>query len=275
MKKYSNKITSEELTREFETQLQEILEGTVNKDSIIEKAKNELTSILDDIEKNKLKVGEELYKSYRESRVVGKCKCGKNLILIDRPRGSTFVGCSGYPDCKSTYSMPMGATVLKATCEECGLPLISFGKPRQRACLDPKCGKDDSEPSNEIVGSCPECESDLIKRSGRYGEFIGCSGFPKCRFTKSLDEVEGENKTSKKSTGKVSVKKTAKKSPAKKTVKKSPAKKTVKKSPAKKTVKKSPAKKTAKKSTGKAGVKKTTRSAIKKTKTPAKKDQKK
>ena len=215
LKKYSNKITSEELTREFETELREILEGNEDKELIIDRAKVELTSILDDIENNKLKVGEELYKSYRESRVVGKCKCGKNLILIDRPRGSTFVGCSGYPECKSTYSMPMGATVLKATCDECGLPLISFGKPRQRACLDPKCGKDGSEPSNEIVGTCPECESDLIKRSGRYGEFIGCSGFPKCRFTKSLEENEGENKTQTKTTKKPAKKAAAKKATGK------------------------------------------------------------
>ena len=232
LKKYSNKITSEELTREFETQLHEILEGTEDKDLIIERAKVELTSILDDIENNKLKVGEELYKSYRESRVVGKCKCGKNLILIDRPRGSTFVGCSGYPDCKSTYSMPMGATVLKATCEKCGLPLISFGKPRQRACLDPKCGKEGVEPSNEIVGKCPECESDLIKRSGRYGEFIGCSGFPKCRFTKSLEE-DGENKTptktTKKSSKKVAAKKATSKSAVKKAKSKSAGKRAIKK----------------------------------------------
>ncbi len=240
LKKYSNKITSEELTREFETQLEEILEGTVDKDLIIERAKVEVNSILDDIENNKLKVGEELYKSYRESRVVGKCKCGKNLILIDRPKGSTFVGCSGYPDCKSTYSMPMGATVLKTICEECGLPMISFGKPRQRACLDPKCGKEDREPSNEIVGVCPECGSDLIKRSGRYGEFVGCSGFPKCRFTKSLEENEDEKKTidknqvkktkkaaAKKATGKTAVKKT-KKTANKTKTKKSATKKTKK-----------------------------------------------
>jgi DNA topoisomerase I len=240
LKKYSNKITSEELTREFETQLEEILEGTVDKDLIIERAKVEVNSILDDIENNKLKVGEELYKSYRESRVVGKCKCGKNLILIDRPKGSTFVGCSGYPDCKSTYSMPMGATVLKTICEECGLPMISFGKPRQRACLDPKCGKEDREPSNEIVGVCPECGSDLIKRSGRYGEFVGCSGFPKCRFTKSLEENEDEKKTidknqvkntkkaaAKKATGKTAVKKT-KKTTNKTKTKKSATKKTKK-----------------------------------------------
>ena len=241
LKKYSNKITSEELTREFESQLEEILEGTVDKDLIIERAKVEVNSILDDIENNKLKVGEELYRSYRESRVVGKCKCGQNLILIDRPKGSTFVGCSGYPDCKSTYSMPMGATVLKTTCEECGLPLISFGKPRQRACLDPKCGKEDREPSNEIVGVCPECGSDLIKRSGRYGEFVGCSGFPKCRFTKSLEENEGEKKT----TDKYQVKKTSKKAAAKKATDKTAVKKT--KKPTNKTkTKKSVAKKTKK-----------------------------
>lgn len=254
LKKYSNKITSEELTREFETRLEEIMGGNIDKDLIIEKAKVELTSILDDIEKNKVKIGEELYKSYRESRVVGKCKCGQNLILIDSPRGSTFVGCSGYPDCKSTYSMPMGATVLKTTCEDCGLPLISFGKPRQRACLDPKCGKEDREPTNEVVGVCPECESDLIKRSGRYGEFIGCSGFPKCKFTKSLDENKGDNKTksktavkktkkatAKKSTGKTAVKKTTKKAAGKKTpVKKSNAKATSKKKTTTKTTKKKP-----------------------------------
>ena len=246
LKKYSNKITSEELTREFETELREILEGNEDKELIIDRAKVELTSILDDIENNKLKVGEELYKSYRESRVVGKCKCGKNLILIDRPRGSTFVGCSGYPECKSTYSMPMGATVLKATCNECGLPLISFGKPRQRACLDPKCGKDGSEPSNEIVGTCPECESDLIKRSGRYGEFIGCSGFPKCRFTKSIEENEGENKTQTKTAKKPAKKAAAKKATGKTAVKKT---KTATKKSKTKSVTKRSAKKTASKKT--------------------------
>jgi len=252
LKDYSNKITSEELTREFETKLEEIMVGSINKDIIIDEAKIELTSILDDIEKNKLLIGEELYKSYRESRIVGKCKCGKNLILIDSPRGSAFVGCSGYPDCKSTYSMPKGAAVLKTTCEKCGLPLISFGKPRQRACLDPKCGKDEHEPTNEVVGKCPECESDLIKRAGRYGEFIGCSGFPKCRFTRSIDELEGgklpiESVTTNKakaaagkSTGKTAVKKASYKKRSKKKTNKSTTTKrsATKRSAIKKTTKK-------------------------------------
>ena len=41
----------------------------------------------------------------------------------------------------------------------------------------------------EVVGKCPECGRDLLKRSGRYGDFIGCSNFPRCRFTCSLDEL--------------------------------------------------------------------------------------
>lgn len=33
---------------------------------------------------------------------------------------------------------------------------------------------------------CPRCGSPLIKRKGKYGEFLGCSSFPKCRYTKKL-----------------------------------------------------------------------------------------
>lgn len=31
---------------------------------------------------------------------------------------------------------------------------------------------------------CPRCGKVLVKRQGKHGEFIGCSGFPKCRFIK-------------------------------------------------------------------------------------------
>lgn len=33
---------------------------------------------------------------------------------------------------------------------------------------------------------CPQCDGTLMERSGRNGRFIGCSNFPKCRFTKPL-----------------------------------------------------------------------------------------
>lgn len=33
---------------------------------------------------------------------------------------------------------------------------------------------------------CPKCGGDLVKRSGQYGEFYGCSNYPKCKYTKKI-----------------------------------------------------------------------------------------
>lgn len=38
---------------------------------------------------------------------------------------------------------------------------------------------------------CPECGSQLVIKHGRNGEFIGCSGFPKCKFTKAIIKGTG------------------------------------------------------------------------------------
>ena len=47
---------------------------------------------------------------------------------------------------------------------------------------------------------CPKCgESELLLRSGRFGNFVACSGFPKCKYTEQCDE-EG-NKVEKKEEG--------------------------------------------------------------------------
>ena len=39
-----------------------------------------------------------------------------------------------------------------------------------------------------IGRACPKCGSELLLRSGRYGNFIACSGFPKCKYTEQVDE---------------------------------------------------------------------------------------
>ncbi|MEA2007599.1 MAG: type I DNA topoisomerase, partial [Chloroflexota bacterium] len=44
----------------------------------------------------------------------------------------------------------------------------------------------------ESIGrECPKCGHDLVIRWGRYGKFIGCSDFPKCRYTEPLLEKIG------------------------------------------------------------------------------------
>ncbi|MBU1668621.1 type I DNA topoisomerase [bacterium] len=34
---------------------------------------------------------------------------------------------------------------------------------------------------------CPKCDSELLRRKGRFGEFIACSNFPKCKYTTDLE----------------------------------------------------------------------------------------
>lgn len=33
---------------------------------------------------------------------------------------------------------------------------------------------------------CPYCKSDLVKRTGKFGEFYGCKNYPKCKFTQKI-----------------------------------------------------------------------------------------
>lgn len=45
----------------------------------------------------------------------------------------------------------------------------------------------------EKVGeTCPECGGELVYRNSRYGKFISCSNFPKCRYTRPLENKQKE-----------------------------------------------------------------------------------
>lgn len=45
-------------------------------------------------------------------------------------------------------------------------------------------------PTGEI---CPECGGELLLRKGRFGEFVACSNFPKCKYTKNQNEAKQED----------------------------------------------------------------------------------
>ncbi len=48
------------------------------------------------------------------------------------------------------------------------------------------------EKTPELVGrDCPQCGQELLVRLGRFGKFIGCSGFPDCKHTEPLLERIG------------------------------------------------------------------------------------
>lgn len=45
----------------------------------------------------------------------------------------------------------------------------------------------EKEKAEEVEGKvCPQCGKPLVKRNGRYGSFVACSGFPRCRYTEKI-----------------------------------------------------------------------------------------
>src|SRR5246127_2993592 len=85
--------------------------------------------------------------------------CGRGVVLRNGPFGP-FMACPGYnedPPCK---------TVRRLTSREQQKPPVPIGEP------------------------CPVCGKDLVRRTGRFGEFVSCSGYPECKYIKQ-NLVEG------------------------------------------------------------------------------------
>jgi DNA topoisomerase-1 len=79
--------------------------------------------------------------------------CGRTMVLRNGPWGP-FMACPGYnddPPCK---------TIRKLT------------------------QKVQSKPPVVLEEPCPKCGKPLLQRDGQYGEFIACSGYPKCKYVK-------------------------------------------------------------------------------------------
>jgi restriction system protein len=45
----------------------------------------------------------------------------------------------------------------------------------------------DNEHSTAVEGVCPQCGNKLIQRNGKYGSFLGCSSYPDCGYTESVN----------------------------------------------------------------------------------------
>jgi DNA topoisomerase-1 len=79
--------------------------------------------------------------------------CGKEMVLKNGPFGP-FMSCPDYsadPPCR---------TIRKLT------------------------QKVQQKPPVQLDEACPKCGKPLLQRDGQYGEFIACSGYPKCKYVK-------------------------------------------------------------------------------------------
>jgi DNA topoisomerase-1 len=135
-------------------------------------------------------------------------KCNSKMV-IKMSRKGEFLACSNYPKCKNAKSFEKDAdgnikvieqTIEKSgiVCEKCGKEMLikHSNKGEFLACSGyPKCknaksftrdseGKIIIEEPKTLEETCPKCQSKLVERKGKYGTFIACSNYPKCRFIK-------------------------------------------------------------------------------------------
>jgi DNA topoisomerase-1 len=148
-----------------------------------------------------------------------KCElCGSPLVLKWGKFG-TFFACSAYdkknpasctftrenfaakPDLNTPEAQEAGET--EEYCENCGRVMVLrrglFGP--FMSCPgyndDPPCKtfrklsqKQQQKPPEPTGEDCPVCGKPLVLRQGAYGEFVSCSGYPKCKYIKQ-NLIEG------------------------------------------------------------------------------------
>ncbi len=78
----------------------------------------------------------------------------------------------------SSYRGAKGVHMNLGTCKECAA---------NNPAAKPSYRSEESAPKMVYVRMiCPDCGSRLVEKNGINGRFIGCSGFPKCRYTRSI-----------------------------------------------------------------------------------------
>jgi len=157
LEKNSPIIIDEKLTREFEDEVEQIGKAKnleKKKESILNKAEKSINKIEKDFRKHQKKIGKDLAKAntafikeqQKENQIMPcpKCKKGKLRILYNKKFKRYFVGCSNYPKCKTTYSLPPNGLIKKAEkeCKECKWQMmlrIQAGKRPWEFCFNPDC----------------------------------------------------------------------------------------------------------------------------------------
>jgi DNA topoisomerase-1 len=193
-------IMDVEFTAGVETKLDEIEEGNLDWVGVIGEFwthfESELAEAVSKMEKVK--------KAPLETSEV--CpNCGRQLVIRDSKFGQ-FLGCSGYPECKTVVSKGLGEP---CPVPGCGGTIVEEkpGGTRYRCSNYPNClyvsrangvGNNGSDTEPEPLDQlCPKCGKPLVRRSGKFGDFFGCSGYPKCRTVISIPKENNEGAVAK------------------------------------------------------------------------------
>ncbi len=167
-------IVDYDFTAKMEEDLDDIADGKKKWQPIIKEFYEPFAKNL------KLKEKELTKKELTEEKTDETCeKCGSPMV-IKVGRYGRFLACSNYPKCKNAKKInSAGEAVVK-------------------------------EPPKLLDEKCPECGANLVLRKSRYGEFKGCSAYPKCKYIKQEAAVDLNLKCPKCKTGNILAKRSRK-----------------------------------------------------------------
>jgi DNA topoisomerase I len=148
---FASEIATHEMTAELEKNMDEISEGKISKDSVVDRSRDVLRRVYEHLESSEEEFAGIVRSGIREDSVLGPCKkCGRNLtVRRARKSGKRFAGCEGYPECDQTYSLPPRGEIipLGTLCEACGSPEIKVvgGRRPWITCIDMGCPKKEEQ----------------------------------------------------------------------------------------------------------------------------------
>jgi DNA topoisomerase I len=184
-------------TRELEEDLDKIESGTSTYEKTLGSFYKKFQKDLKRAEKDMPNMKE----GYEPEPPVTCDKCGKAMV-IKAGKFGLFLACSGYPECGNTRELETpeaGAEgEIEEACENCGKPMVvkrgRFGQflactgypecKTTRKIIATKQGITAAKPDQIIDEQCPKCQSNLVIKQGRFGEFTACSSYPTCKYVK-------------------------------------------------------------------------------------------
>ena len=124
-----------------------------------------------------------------------KCpNCGKVMLVKTSRFGTQFLGCSGYPECKTIISLNNSMELDDANkdgepqtvdekCEKCGGAMVMKIGPYGKYLECKECGNRKKYIRSTGV-KCPKCgEGMIVEKKSKYGKiFFGCNRYPDCSY---------------------------------------------------------------------------------------------
>lgn len=165
-------------TADMETKLDEVEEG---KENWVDLLRNFYDPFAKSVEAAKVEM-ENLKPAPVETEY--KCPSTGKVMYLRQSRFGPFLGCSGFPDCRRILKLNPNGSPAEGLNFSCGLdaPVAGTAQSDGGAPAGIPSVVDPSSLPNATEYVCPSGHGGVMMlRSSRFGPFLGCSNYPKCR----------------------------------------------------------------------------------------------